>query len=347
MYEYIVRKVEYLGKSIILQTNDMMMFYNLKRLYGSYIRFEKCSATELVGRMYFFKILKDRKMYNKYLKKLLHKTKLNQKDLSVSIRRDNVIIVDRMKKELCVIYDEYADEKLKHIEEILFGIYGRMLENDGYVFFHGICLAKEKKAIIIFPDDSYMEQILICLLQHSFDFVSYRSFGIKNQKCIAIPSRVKIDLKKCNINGIENRYIEKMRETETYFYEIGYKDFLNNRIKEIFNMTIYDLQKIYNVKAFSEIEIEKILNFQNFPGYREDTVEKMSKMELYNKLTENRIDGFCNSLAYLKQLIPEMVYKVPLDDVINVQKVSKIELIKSDFENTKMIDYVNKIITKI
>ena len=112
-------------------------------------------------------------------------------------------------------------------------------------------------------------------------------------------------------------------------------------------MTIYDLQKIYNVKAFSEIEIEKILNFQNTPGYREDTIEKMSKIELYNKLTENRIDGFCNSLAYLKQLIPEMVYKVPLDNVINVQKVSKIELIKSDFENTKMIDYVNKIITKI
>lgn len=347
MYEYIVRKVEYLGKSIILQTNDMIMFYNLKRLYDGYIRFEKCNTTELVGRMYCFKILKDRTMYNKYLKKLLHNTKLNQKDLSVSIRRNNIIIVDRIKKELCIIYDEYADEKLKYIEEILFGIYGRMFENDGYVFFHGVCLAKEKKAIIIFSEDSYMEQILICLLQHSFDFVSYRSFGIKDQKCIAIPSRVKVDLKKCNVNGIENRYIEKMRETETYFYEIGYKDFLNNQIKEIFNMTIYDLQKIYKVNFFCEIEIEKILNFQNISGYREDTVEKMSKIELYNKLTENRIDGFCNSLAYLRQLIPEMVYKVSLDDVIDAQKVSKIKLIKSDFENTKMIDYVNKIITKI
>ena len=347
MYEYIVRKVEYLGKSIILQTNDMIMFYNLKRLYDGYIRFEKCNTTELVGRMYSFKILKDRTMYNKYFKKLLHNTKLNQKDLSVSIRRNNIIIVDRIKKELCIIYDEYADEKLKYIEEILFGIYGRMFENDGYVFFHGVCLAKEKKAIIIFSEDSYMEQILICLLQHSFDFVSYRSFGIKDQKCIAIPSRVKVDLKKCNVNGIENRYIEKMRETETYFYEIGYKDFLNNQIKEIFNMTIYDLQKIYKVNFFCEIEIEKILNFQNISGYREDTVEKMSKIELYNKLTENRIDGFCNSLAYLRQLIPEMVYKVSLDDVIDAQKVSKIKLIKSDFENTKMIDYVNKIITKI
>ncbi len=347
MYEYIVRKVEYLEKSIILQTNDVMMFYKLKRLYDGYIRFEKCSTTEFDGRMYCFKILKDRTMYNKYLKKLLHKTKLNQKDLSASIRRNNIIIVDRIKKELCVIYDEYADEKLKHIEEILFGIYGRMFENDGYVFFHGLCLAKEKKGIIIFSEDSYMEQILICLLQHSFDFVSYRSFGIKNQKCIAIPSRVKIDLKKCNINGIENGYIEKMRETETYFYEIGYKDFHNNQIKEIFNMTIYDLKKIYKVKAFSEIKIEKILNFQNIPGYREDTVKKMSEMELYNKLTENRINGFCNSLIYLRQLIPEMVYKVPLDDVINAQKVSGIKMIKCDCGNMKMSDYVNKVITKI
>ena len=244
MNNIIKSRIEYLNKNILFQTNDETMYCDLKKEYNDYLKFNEPHSTS--SKLIKFKVLKDASIYKKYLSKLINQHKPKFQNIYIGVRRENIIIIDKEKKEVIIIYDIYTDEKLQHIEEIILGLLGKLIENDGYFFIHASCVSKNGKGIILI-NDTHIEKtsLMLELIQNSFDFVSNSQLGIKENQCISIPTRIGIKSENLCNGVIKEKYINQIKKTFGYSCIIQKNNILDTNEK--FNLTVKDIKKIFKV----------------------------------------------------------------------------------------------------
>ena len=121
MIENIRCTLQYINQFLSFETNDNILYNNLKNEYIDYISFKENYSCK--NQYIKVRILQSKNIYDKYAKKLINNRPIFN-NIYIALRRDNVIIIDRIKKEISIIYEKYSDEKLQHVEEIILGIFG-------------------------------------------------------------------------------------------------------------------------------------------------------------------------------------------------------------------------------
>ena len=335
--------IEYLDKNIILQINDEIMYYNLIKEYREYLKFDE----QYIVRKGLVKlnVLKDKDIYEKYLGKLINHRKPRSKNICIEVRRENVIIIDKEKKEVTIIYDIYTDERLQHIEEIILGLLGKFIEDDGYFFIHGACISKNGKGIVLLGDKNIGKtSLMLEFIQNSYDFVNNSQLGIKGKNGISIPTRIGIRFDSLYNGVIKEKYINQVKETKGYSYGIEKNNKLKLKAKEKFNLTVEDIKTIFKVKTINITEIKAIIEPCYLPGLKKIKIQEMSKEEIINKLIENKRGGIYSSVSYINKLFADNENLKLLDLIkkINIEKGYRI--FQSQSNEKELIRYINKIL---
>ena len=340
MNNIIKSRIEYLNKNIILQTNDETMYYNLIKEYSEYFKFNE--QYDNSDKIINFKVVKDTSLYKKYLAKLINHPKPKFRNVYISVRRENVIIIDKEKKEVTMIYDIYTDERLQHIEEIILGILGKLIENDGYFFIHAACVSRNGKGIVLTGDKNIGKtSLMLEFIQNSFDFVNNSQLGIKDNQGISIPSRIGIRYESLYNGVIKEKNIKKIKETSGYYCRIE----RNNKLdpKEKFNLTVKDIKEIFKTKTISKTEIKAIIEPHYLPGQKRIKIQEMSREELINKLIENKRSGIYNSVNYMENLFDDNE-NLKLLGLIQKTNIKGYKIFQNQSNEKELIEYVERIL---
>lgn len=205
MKEIYSKNITYMNCSVSLFTNDVNLYTEFEKEYKDYFCFKPLLKKVKNVKI---KVLEDEGLYYKYFDYIRKNSKIKN-NVYFNIKRENIIIIDKINSEIDVIYDKYNDSKLQHVEEIILGIFGKMFEDDGYYFVHASCVSKNEKGILILgAKHTGKTSLLLEFLNDSFDFVTNTQLGIKmvNGKLVAIsiPSRIGI-----RIESLFSRFIDR------------------------------------------------------------------------------------------------------------------------------------------
>lgn len=333
-------RIEYLNKNIMLQTNDENMYINLVKEYSEYLKFNKQDGIK--DELIKFKVLKDTLIYNKYIEKLIDHRKPKFRDVYIGVRRDNVIIVDREKKEVTMIYDIYTDERLQHIGEIILGLLGKLIENDGYFFIHAACVSRNERGIVLVGNKNIGKtSLMLEFIQNSFDLVNNSQLGIKGKRGVAIPTRIGVRAESLYNGVIKEKYINQIKKTSGFLCSMKEKNELNP--KEKFNLTVKEIKEIFKVKTISETEIRAIIEPHYLPGQKKIKIQEMSKEELVNKLIENKRSGIYNSVNYLENLFDDNE-NLKVLDLIQKTNIKGYKIFQNQSNEIELMKYVEEIL---
>ena len=340
MNNIIKSRIEYFNKNIILQTNDRTMYCNLINEYSEYLKFNEqyCISEELIK----FKVVKDTSLYKKYLEKLINHPRPKFKNIYIRVRRENVIIIDKEKKEVTMIYDTYTDEKLQHIEEIILGILGKLIENDKYFFIHAACVSKNGKGIVLVGDKNIGKtSLMLEFIQNSFDLVNNSQLGIKGNQGVSIPARIGIRFESLYNGVIKEKYTDQIKKTIDYSYIIG----RNNKLdpKQKFNLTVKEIREIFKIKTISETEIKAIIEPHYLPGQEKIKIQEMSREELINKLIENKRSGIYNSVNYMENLFDNNG-NLKLLGLIQKTNIKGYKIFQNQSNEKELMEYIQEIL---
>ena len=109
------KSIEYMGVNICIRTNDTDLLYDFQNEYKYHLKFLEDNIH--IKNIATVNVLRSQKMYIDYFKKI-RKIKVKSQ-YYYAIRRDNIILIDKNKSEISIIYDEYNDEKLQYLGEII------------------------------------------------------------------------------------------------------------------------------------------------------------------------------------------------------------------------------------
>ena len=288
--------IKYFNKYIIFKTNDITLYENLEKEYEDY--FKILQNTEMLYPTIKVMVLNDEKLYNKYFE-YINEKKINI-NVNVKIRRNSIIIIDKKNKEVILIYNKYSDEKLQHVGEIICGIFGNLLENDGFVFFHAACISKLGKGVLLIGDKkSGKTSLVLKLLQNGYDLLANSQIGIKENIAVAIPTRIGIRNISLNNKLIEDKFIKQIKNTN------GYKEFLIKDKKynkeEKFNLKVNEIKNIFYNNNISKTRINLIINM-NFTYNKKILIREMSREEIIEILLNNRREGVYQPVNYINYL---------------------------------------------
>lgn len=340
MNNIIKSRIEYLNKNIILQTNDEKMYSDFIKEYNDYLKFNEQYV--ISNNLIKFNVVKDTSIYKKYLSKLINHRKPKFKNVYIDVRRENVIIIDKEKNEVTMIYDIYTDERLQHIEEIVLGLFGKLIENDEYFFIHAACVSKNGNGIVLVGDKNIGKtSLMLEFIQNSFDFVNNSQLGIKENQGISIPSRIGIRVESLYNGVIKEKYINQIKETNGYSCNIEKNNKLDS--KEKFNLTVKDLKEIFKIKTISNTKIKTVIEPHYLPGQKKIKIQKMSKEELTNKLIQNKRSGIYNPVNYIESLFDN---NKNLNSLSLIQKtgIKGYKIFQNQLNGKELLKYVEEIL---
>ncbi len=303
MKKDICKIIKYKKYELLFKTNDEVLYNDLKNEYRYY--FDFINFTNNKTNLIQVKAVKNEKIFTTYIQRVRN-NKL--KKIFCDVRRNNIIVIDKEKKEVILIYDKYSDEKLQHIEEIIVSIFGKNMEQEGYMFLHAFCVSKNGKGFAFLKENAGNNIFWLRLLNESYNFVASSKIGLKinNGKVLAvsIPTRLGMKLGKSADTFLSIEKIQKIRKTagykENFHEEQQKKIFQENNYK--FNLTFSDIEQIFNINILDTINIDYMIDL-HYLSHKEDVrIKKMKKNEIYEVLINNKEKGIYLPVSYLEKL---------------------------------------------
>lgn len=335
MIENIRCTLQYINQFLSFETNDNILYNNLKNEYIDYISFKENYSCK--NQYIKVRILQSKNIYDKYAKKLINNRPIFN-NIYIALRRDNVIIIDRIKKEISIIYEKYSDEKLQHVEEIILGIFGGLLEEDGFFFIHAACVAKKGKGIVILDNRQFEKtSLMLMFLQNSFDFITNSQLAILGNIGVSIPTRIGIKFELFYNRVIKEKYLKKIKKIIVSQKRLG----IIKAKDEKFNLSVKELKEIFDTKTISKILIDFVIVPCYLPGLKEIEVKDMSKEEIIDQILKSRRSGVYSSVSYVEQLFHESK-KDNIRDILSKIDLKGYKIFQSQLNEKQLIDYINK-----
>ncbi len=332
---------------ILLKTNDIELVNGLINEYKYHLKFlDDIPEKKIIT----VNVFKSPKMYIKYFKEI--KRGNRKSALYCEIRRDNILVMDKEKLEIFIIYDEFNDEKLQYVGEIIFSIFGKQLEDKGYLFLHAACVSKNGNGILILENNPRKRIIILLkLLMERFDFVCCTHIGIKANRgrinAISIPTRLGINIGEIYSGVFSEENIEVIKNVKEF------KDNFCNIDEDILQIKYYDRK--FNIKTdeiktklnndlVSKTDIKLILEVNKKNISSKSILVEMKKEELLENFMRNRQNGIYDSVSYLKNLFNHENKKKDINIIGNFNNIIGYKFYQSKKED---IEYLIKVIKNI
>lgn len=338
------RTIIYGEFKILLRTNDVELVNGLIDEYKYHLKFiDDITEKEIIT----VNVFKSQKMYIKYFKEM--KRGNRKSSLYCEIRRDNILVMDKEKLEIFIIYDEFNDEKLQYVGEIIFGIFGKLLEDKGYFFLHAACVSKNGNGILILENNPRKRIIILLkLLMEKFDFVCCTHIGIKANNgilnAISIPTRLGINIGEIysGIFSKENiEVIKNVKEFKDNFCNIN-EDILQTKYYDRkFNIKTDEIKTKLNNDLVSKTDIKLILEINKKTISSKYKLIEIKKEELLETFMRNRRNGIYDSVSYLKNLFSQKNKKNDINIISNFNNIIGYKFYQSNKED---IEYLVKVI---
>lgn len=333
---------------ILFRTNDIELYNNLKSEFKYYLTFEKENKKENIVKL---NVLKDSKMYIQYFTKM--KGNRERKKCYCSIKRDNILIIDKDHMEISIIYDEYDDNKLQHVGEIIFGIFGKKLEDNGYFFLHAGCVTKENNGILILENDHRKRILLLLnLLEENFEYICDSHLGIKIEnshlKLVGIPTRLEMDMEELYSGILNDKYIAQIKQTQTFKHKF---DNVNEAILQTkyanrkFDIKANEIKDVLKKETVSVTNIKTIIELnKGIPVANNKKIKKMNREEIIEACVRNKRDGIYDSVKYIENLYNNI--KKRNSGLINVSNIKDISGYRFYINSLNEIKFITKNIVK-
>lgn len=337
--------IKYMNCTLQFITNDINLYEDIKEEYEKYFEFSENISEAKVK----IKVLNDSELYMKYFDKI-RKNKNKRSYIFYEIRRNNVIIIDSRKKEVYVIYNEYTDERLQHVEEIMIAIFGKEIEDRGYYFIHASCVSKINKGIAILGNNNTGKtSLMLKLVQNNYDFIANTQIGIRNHKeefeCIAIPTRPGIRIGTLKNNVVKEKYIKGIRRSRGFIERFGNEEIakLEKYEMEKFNLKLNEFEQIFNVKLLKNTNIKLFIEPHFISKFNNIDIVKIENCEIMETLRSNRRNGIYQSVPYIEHLYND--YKAnEKTDIIYNNKMKFYKLYYGEKAENEILKTISKMI---
>ena len=329
---------------ILLRTNDVELVNGLINEYKYHLKFIEDIPEE---KIITINVFKSPKMYIKYFKEI--KRGNRKSSLYCEVRRDNILVMDKEKLEIFIIYDEFNDEKLQYVGEIIFGIFGKQLEDNGYFFLHAACVSKKGNGILILENNPRKRIIILLkLLMEKFDFVCCTHIGIKANNgrlnAISIPTRLGINIGEIYSGVFSEKNIEVIENVEEFkdnFCNIN-EDILQTKYYDRkFNIKIDEIKTKLNNDLVYKTDIKLILEVNKKNISSKSRMIEMKKEELLETFMKNRRNGIYDSVSYLKNLFSQKNKRNDINIISNFANIVGYKFYQSNKED---IEYLIKVV---
>lgn len=344
--KYLQYLIEYNNYKLLLCTNDSELVNAVQKEYNNIFNFLK-SENEIKENILRIKVIKSDVLYNKYFN-ISKDRKIKNSKTYCDVRRENILITDKEKNEILLLYDSLNDERVQHVEEIIIGCFGKFMEEDGFYFIHASVIEKNNKGIgILKGKNSDNTIILLKLLQNNFNFVCNSQVAIKDIKHkikgISLPTRIGIKMDSRMSSCLNNDIYNKLKESQKY---LNKKDTFN-RMKpdniEKFNLKINELLDIFKVNFLQNTEILALFELHYIPNLKEMKILKVEENEKITILSMNLKKAIYQPVEYIKNVFNEEENKkLIINDGLRQIKLCKVYLSYDNEE--KLIEELNKAI---
>lgn len=340
----------YKGNEILLRTNDIELFNNLKKEFEYNIKFENYIDKKNILTV---NVVNDKELYIKYFEEM--RKNRDKAKCYCTIKRDNILIFDREHYKIFIIYDKYDDEKLQYITEIIFGIFGKKLEEQGYYFFHAACVSKKGQGILIFErNPGKRTNLLLKLMLNDFDFVCGSHVGIKREKedeirAIGVPNRIGVSIGEIYGDIFCEKDINKFRKLENFkvdFADIDERILRTKYYEKKFSIKLPEIEKKLNSMIVTETNVKLVIEINSKKmNLNNDIIRKLTREEAVEIFIKNKRSGILEQVKYLNKLY-KMNDLSKKNIFLEKEFFSKIESYKV-YQNSKkdmeqIVSFINK-----
>ena len=297
----------YKGNEILLRTNDIKLFNNLKKEFEYNIECKNYVDKEDI---FTINVVNDREIYIRYFEEI--KRNKEKAKCYCMIKRDNIVIFDKEHYKIFVIYDKYDDEKLHYISEIIFGIFGKKLEEQGYNFFHAACVAKKGQGILIFERNPGKRiNLLLKLMLNNFDFISGSHVGIRREKengikAIGIPNRIGVSIGEIYSDLFCEKDIKKFRNLEDFkvnFLAIDERLLKTKYYEKKIDIKLPEIEEKLNSAIATETDVKLIIEINSKKiNLHNDIIRRLTREEVIEIFMKNKRTGILEQVKYLNKI---------------------------------------------
>lgn len=330
--KYLINRIQYIKYSIMFYTNDVELLDIIKDEYKEIFQFEEYME-KVKDEILSIKAIKSIELYNKYFN-IVKNNNSEKSNIYCQIRRNNIILIDKEKKEISILYDKLNDEKICHVEEIVIGILGKYITDDGFRFIRAMAVEKNKKGIAIIGNEN--TRLILKMLQKKFNYIATNQLGVKiiNNKIIGISFPIRIGLRADALkspNILDTQIYKKMNILTN----------LNNKLEknnENLILKIKDMQQIFKTKFIQETEIKVIFKLCYVLKYKGIKIVKAEDSEKKAILEENLRDIMYQPVHYIKNVFKTNEFNKNFNmDKLDIYKVYL------DYESiNEFIDLLNR-----
>lgn len=163
------KTIIYNDESLNITSNDIKIMQYLEDEFKETYTFTNKSTTTIKKNII---LLNNTKFYDNYKDKI-NKDVINEKIIIIKEKRKVIIVYDKIKKNIIIIFKGISATVIQYIGEIILSIFGKELENKGVKFIHAAAVSKDNKGIAVLGERNSGKTTIMCeLLQKSFEFVS-------------------------------------------------------------------------------------------------------------------------------------------------------------------------------
>ena len=294
----------------------------LKLEYGNYYKFISGEYKETFKLYIYINNAK----YQKALDRIKNKA-MNNNIIGVT-DRSGIIMVNKSNNEIIMLYEDFNDNVIQFIGEMIISIFGIIMERQDYFFIHAACVTRGENGIAIIGErKAGKTTILNALLQEKFDYVNNSHLGLKrcNNSVIAMgaPSRMGIRVETmCNV--LDSDIIRKIIENTEFNKKFGADAQYNlKKYKEKkFNIKVNEIKSIYNINLKNSTTIKMVIIPIYMPDIKNIKIRKVDKIEQIEIFNKNARRGTYDTMRYMIPLLKSN-NKVILDEFkdITVYKI--------------------------
>lgn len=163
------RTILYNDESLNIVSNDMKIIQYLEEEFEGIYTFTTEENVTINKKII---ILNNTKFYDTYKNKI-DRTVINEKIIIIKERRKVIIVYDKIKENIIIIFKGISSTVIQYIGEMILSVFGKELEHKGVKFIHASAVSKDNQGIAILGRRNSGKTTIMCeLLQEEFEFVS-------------------------------------------------------------------------------------------------------------------------------------------------------------------------------
>lgn len=319
--------ISYNNFTICLASNDVKTLKNIEFEFEDYYTFDNNEQHNIIIKII---LINNKNIYNRYINRGTIKNKYVDKVVLIK-ERDIILLYDKRDKTITILYNDITEDIMQFIGEVIFSIFGKSMEDEGFYFFHSACVSIKGKGIAIIGERNAGKTSLMCsFLQNGFQFVSNSRIGIKceqDMKAIGLPSRV----------GIRYETINKVfsEQEKERFIELREEEYRRKRRK--MNITVKDIKNVFKTEVLSETKLKVVLIPVYIPNSVDLKILKVEDREIIDILLKNKKIGVYDPVKYIDNFYST---NKPKFDFENFKKIKFLKVIVNEKNSNELVDII-------